>query len=85
MYTDVEIMTTWLDLVAGDSVKITKLNQGPKQYRMKLMALGLIPGTMFQVARIAPLGDPIEIRLRGFSLILRKQEAQLLLIEKITS
>jgi ferrous iron transport protein A len=83
MINNVEIVTSWLDLVVGDTVKITKLNPGAKPYRLKLMALGLLPGTIFNVSRVAPLGDPIEIRFRGFSLTLRKQEAQLLLIEKI--
>lgn len=78
----VEISTTWLNLEPGDIVKVTKLNPGPGHYRMKLLSLGLIPGTIFQVIRIAPLGDPIEIRLRGFALTLRKQEAQLIEIKR---
>ena len=41
----------------------------------RLMMLGLIPGTRFTVVRVAPLGDPIEIKLRGFSLSLRREEA----------
>lgn len=41
----------------------------------RLMMLGLIPGTHFTVVRVAPLGDPIEIKLRGFSLSLRREEA----------
>lgn len=41
----------------------------------RLMMLGLIPGTRFSVVRVAPLGDPIEIKLRGFSLSLRREEA----------
>lgn len=41
----------------------------------RLMMLGLTPGTSFSVVRVAPLGDPIEIKLRGFSLSLRREEA----------
>lgn len=41
----------------------------------RLMMLGLTPGTRFSVVRVAPLGDPIEIKLRGFSLSLRREEA----------
>lgn len=41
----------------------------------RLMMLGLTPGTQFKVIRVAPLGDPIEIKLRGFNLSLRREEA----------
>jgi ferrous iron transport protein A len=41
----------------------------------RLMMLGLTPGTRFTVVRVAPLGDPIEIKLRGFNLSLRREEA----------
>ncbi|MCP5160892.1 MAG: FeoA domain-containing protein [Hahellaceae bacterium] len=40
----------------------------------KLMTLGLTPGTSVTVTRVAPLGDPIEIRIRGFNLSLRRDE-----------
>jgi len=45
--------------------------------------MGLIPGTEFMVTRFAPLGDPVEIKIRGFSLTLRKNEASVLQIEKL--
>ena len=43
--------------------------------------MGLTPGTEFEVTRTAPLGDPVEIRVRGFDLSLRKDEAAILKIE----
>jgi ferrous iron transport protein A len=46
--------------------------------------MGLIPGTTFVVSRIAPLGDPIEITVRGFALSLRKGEAVILKIQGVT-
>lgn len=46
-----------------------------KGYRRKLLAMGLTPGTEFRVTRVAPLGDPVEIVVRGFKLSLRKDEA----------
>ena len=46
-----------------------------KGYRRKLLAMGLTPGTEFKVTRVAPLGDPVEIAVRGFKLSLRKDEA----------
>jgi ferrous iron transport protein A len=50
-------------------------------YREKLLAMGLIRGTEFVVERVAPLGDPIEITVRGFALSLRKDEASAIMIE----
>ncbi|MBL4798599.1 MAG: ferrous iron transport protein A [Oleispira sp.] len=41
----------------------------------RLMMMGLTPGTSFMVVRVAPLGDPIEIKVRGFNLSLRREEA----------
>ena len=50
-------------------------------YRRRLLSMGLTPGTEFEVTRTAPLGDPVEIRVRGFDLSLRKDEAAILKIE----
>lgn len=71
------------DLKMGDQARITALNDGEKVYRQRLISLGLIPGTKLIMTRMAPLGDPIEISLRGYALSLRKHEASLIEIEKI--
>ncbi len=42
----------------------------------RLMMMGLTPGTSLTVVRVAPLGDPIEIKIRGFNLSLRREEAE---------
>ena len=47
----------------------------------RLMDLGLIRGTTVEVVRTAPLGDPIEVRLRGFMLTLRRSEAEHITVE----
>ena len=52
-------------------------------YRQRLLALGLIPGVELTLIRVAPLGDPVEINVRGFSLCLRQQEATKLDLERI--
>lgn len=76
-------MTTSLKaLSVGDTGKILGFDQTGGVYRKKLLAMGLTPGTAFTITRFAPLGDPVEIRIRGFSLSLRKDEASVLLIEK---
>lgn len=71
------------DLAVGDSGKIISLQKGNKAYRAKLLAMGLLPGTEFRVTRYAPMGDPVEISVRGFSLTLRKDEAEVLLVDKL--
>jgi ferrous iron transport protein A len=45
--------------------------------------MGLTPGTEFTVVRLAPLGDPLEINVRGYAVSLRKGEAQLLQVERV--
>ena len=50
-------------------------------YKGKLLSMGLTPKTHFTVIRVAPLGDPVEIEVRGFNLSLRKQEADALIVE----
>jgi len=71
------------NLAVGDFGKITGFDKAGKAYRKRLLAMGLTPGTEFSVTRFAPMGDPVEIKLRGFSLTLRKDEASVLLIEKL--
>lgn len=70
-------------LTVGDLGKIIGFDKTGKAYRKRLLAMGLTPGTEFSVTRFAPMGDPVEIKLRGFSLTLRKDEASVLLIEKL--
>jgi Fe2+ transport system protein FeoA len=54
-------------------------------YTARLIRLGLIPGTELIIKRRAPLGDPIQIQFRGYSLVLRPAEAQQLMLEAIAS
>ena len=69
-------------LSVGDKAKITGFVDGRKQYRAKLLAMGLTKGIELQLTRVAPLGDPLEISVRGFSLSLRNVEASAVLVEK---
>jgi ferrous iron transport protein A len=70
-------------LVIGDLAKIVGFEPSGKAYRKKLLAMGLTPGTEFSITRFAPLGDPVEIKLRGFALTLRRDEASVLQVEKL--
>jgi ferrous iron transport protein A len=68
-------VTCFKDLKIGDSAKVVRFNGLDPVYRNRLMSLGLTPGTEFRVQNVAPLGDPVEIRVRGFHLSLRRHEA----------
>ena len=63
-------------LKVGDSGKVQALLETDRVYRRKLLAMGLTPGALFTIIRVAPLGDPIQLQIRGFSLSLRRDEAQ---------
>jgi ferrous iron transport protein A len=82
---EARVMTVSLkDLAVGDTGKITGFDIAGKAYRKRLLAMGLTRGTEFEITRFAPLGDPIEIKLRGFSLTLRKEEASAILTEIVS-
>ena len=67
------------ELRPGERAKVVGY-RAQTAYCDQLMRLGLIPGTEFAVIRRAPLGDPIEIRVRGFALVLRPSEAHDLIL-----
>ena len=69
-------------LSVGEKATITGFVEGQKEYRAKLLAMGLTKGIELELTRVAPLGDPLEISIRGFSLSLRKAEASAVLVEK---
>lgn len=73
------------ELKVGERGRIVHVTSGDKVYRQRLLAMGLLPGTEFIVSRIAPLGDPVEIAVRGFALSLRKGEASILEVERVTA
>lgn len=69
------------DLQPGESARVVGY-AGESPYKQRLVRLGLVAGTELLVQRTAPLGDPVEIRFRGYSLALRPSEADCLLLEK---
>lgn len=68
-------------LPVGKSGTITKVG-GEGALRLRFLDMGLIPKTKVEVYKIAPLGDPIEIHLRGYSLTVRKEDAANIEIEQ---
>ena len=63
------------DLHTGEKAQVSAFREAGSAYRRKLLAMGLTPGTCFTVCRVAPLGDPIQLQVRGFQLSLRRHEA----------
>jgi Fe2+ transport system protein FeoA len=62
------------ELKPGTSGKIVTVS-GDARARRRIVDMGVTPGTKVEVERVAPLGDPIEVRVRGYRLLVRKSEA----------
>ena len=68
-------------LRVGERARVAGFSE-QSAYTDQLVRLGLTPGTSLVLQRVAPLGDPVEIRFRGFSLVLRPAEAGALMLER---
>jgi len=68
------------DLKARNKGKVRKIT-GQGQLKKKLLDMGVLPGSEFEVLRVAPLGDPVEIKIKGYNLSLRKEEARQVSVE----
>ena len=72
-------MKTLKDVKVGETATVARLHgEGPVKRR--IMDMGITKGTDIYVRKVAPLGDPIEVTVRGFELSLRKNEAQNVLV-----
>lgn len=67
-------MSTLAEVLVGQCGQVTGI-AGTDEVSMRLLEMGLTPGTRFSMLGVAPLGDPIEIEVRGYRLSLRKSEA----------
>ncbi len=66
----------------GQSATVTEI-QLPPESRPRLMEMGLLVGTTVELVRFAPLGDPVEIKVRGYNLTLRKHEAERIFVRPV--
>ena len=71
---------TLSDLKPGDKGTIAKIG-GQGAVRRRVLDMGVVPGSEIEVVRVAPLGDPVEFKLKGYNLTLRKSESQAILVE----
>jgi ferrous iron transport protein A len=67
-------VSTLAALIVGSRSKVVRI-AGDDEISLRLMEMGLTPGVEFELIGVAPLGDPLELELRGYRLSLRKSEA----------
>ena len=72
---------TLAEISVGNSVVVDKI-VGPKEVKRRLMDMGLTRGTPIVIRKVAPLGDPLELSVRGYELTLRKTEAETIMVKE---
>ena len=73
-------MKTLRQVKIGESAKIVRIN-GEGAVKRRIMDMGITKGTEVYVRKVAPLGDPIEVTVRGYELSLRKADAEMIEVE----
>ena len=73
-------MKTLRDVNVGETVKVVKLD-GEGAVKRRIMDMGLTKGVEVYVRKIAPLGDPVEVTVRGYELSVRKADAEMIIVE----
>jgi Fe2+ transport system protein FeoA len=68
------------ELKQGEKGKIVKIG-GQRRFRRLLLDMGLVSGSNIEMERLAPLGDPIEFKVKGYNLSLRREEADCIKVE----
>ena len=74
-------MQTLKNVPVGSTVTVAKLN-GEGAVKRRIMDMGLTKGTEIYVRKVAPLGDPIEVTVRGYELSIRKADAEMMEVEE---
>ncbi len=75
-------MFTLRDVKIGDTVKVVKLH-GEGAVKRRIMDMGITKGVEIYVRKVAPLGDPVELTVRGYELSLRKADAEMVEVEEV--
>ena len=73
-------MKTLKQATVGETVKVVKLH-GEGAIKRRIMDMGLTKGVEVYVRKVAPLGDPVEVTVRGYELSLRKADAEMVVVE----
>lgn len=75
-------MQTLRDVPCGATVKVTRLT-GEGSVKRRIMDMGITKGTSVFVRKTAPLGDPVEVTVRGYELSLRKADAEMIVVDRV--
>ena len=73
-------MKTLKDVAVGETATVVKFH-GEGSLKRRIMDMGITKGATLLVRKVAPLGDPIELHVRGYELTIRKSEAELIEVE----
>ena len=73
-------MKTLKNAKTGDALKVVKVH-GEGAVRRRIMDMGITKGVQITIRKVAPLGDPIELTVRGYELTIRKADAEMIEIE----
>ena len=73
-------MKTLRDAAIGSTVKVTRIN-GEGAIKRRIMDMGITRGIEIYVRKVAPLGDPVEVTVRGYELSIRKADAEMVDVE----
>lgn len=73
-------MQTLRDAKCGQTVKVTKIT-GTGAVKRRIMDMGITKGVSVYVRKVAPLGDPVEVTIRGYELSIRKADAEMIAVE----
>ena len=73
-------MKTLRDVKVGDTVQVVKLH-GEGAIKRRIMDMGITKGVEIYVRKLAPLGDPVEVNVRGYELSIRKADAEMIEVE----
>ncbi len=71
------------DMKVGDRAVVTGFAKGREEYRNKILSMGVSKNTEIAVTKKAPLGDPVELEVRGYKLTLRKEEAEIINLKRL--
>lgn len=74
-------MRTLSEVACGETVKVSKLN-GTGALKRRIMDMGITKGSEVYVRKVAPLGDPIQVTVRGYELSLRKHDAEIIEVDE---
>jgi len=79
----IEVIDKTLNMLEiGQKARVIQV-KGRGGSRKRLLDMGMVPGTVLSVTKKAPLGDPMDFKLKGYNLSLRKQEAEMVIVEPV--